>query len=110
LTVANDEAFVEIAQQLAARVMRDMPGGDSVARLRYAMKLCLCRQPSPRELAALQAYYGRQVALLAQDSERVQEILPAELQMENAAGSADAAALVLASRAILNTDNFITRE
>jgi hypothetical protein len=108
LTVANDEAFVEIAQGLAARVLRKLPDADPASQLRRAFLLCLCRQPSPREMTALLAYYNRQLAWLANDAARTKEILSSEL--EKSASPAPAAALVLASRAILNTDSFITRE
>jgi len=43
LTVANDEAFVEFAQNLAARVLKEVPEGDATARLRRAVVLCLAR-------------------------------------------------------------------
>jgi hypothetical protein len=107
LTVANDEAFVEIAQGLAARVLKDMPTADASAQLRRAFELCLCREPGPRELTALTGYYHRQVASYSQDAERAKALLTSDLQNADAPA---AAALVLACRAILNTDNFITRE
>ena len=108
LTVANDEAFVEIAQGLAARVLREVPEADAPARLRRAFVLCLSRQPSERELAALRGYYERQLEDLSQDAERAVPLLPADLKKNDS--PAAAAAMVLASRAILNTDAFITRE
>ena len=108
LTVANDEAFIEIAQGLAARVLKEVPADDSAARLRRAFVLCLCREPSERELTAVQGYFDRQHSQLANDADRVKSLLPAGLQSTDAPASA--AALVLASRAILNTDAFITRE
>jgi hypothetical protein len=108
LTVANDEAFVEIAQGLAARVLKEVPAGDVATRLKRAFLLCLCREPSERELAALQSFYNRQFADLKQDEARAKALLSPDLQ--NSESSATAAALVLASRAILNTDVFITRE
>jgi hypothetical protein len=107
LTVANDEAFVEIAQGLAARVLKEVPD-DVAARLKRAFLLCLCRQPSERELAVLRGYYNRQLADLKQDEARAKELLSPELQ--SGPSPATAAALVLASRAVLNTDAFITRE
>ena len=108
LTVANDEAFVEIAQGLAARVMKEVPAGDAPARLQRAFLLCLCREPSPRELEALQGYYDRQLADLKSDVARAKQLLSPDLTASDS--PAAAAALVLASRAILNTDAFITRE
>lgn len=108
LTVANDEAFVEIAQGLAARVIKEVPAENSTARLQRAFLLCLCREPNEREMSALQGYYDRQLASLKQDETRAKQLLPSELQTSTLPTTA--AAMVLASRAILNTDAFITRE
>lgn len=108
LTVANDEAFVEIAQGLAARVINDVPASNPAARLKRVFLLCLCRAPNERELAALQHYYDRQFSELVKDEGRTKQLLSADLQVSES--PAAAAAMVLASRAILNTDAFITRE
>ena len=46
LTLANDPAFLEIAQGLAARLVRDVPGEFAAtldARLRHAFALCFSR-------------------------------------------------------------------
>jgi hypothetical protein len=108
LTVANDEAFVEIAKGLASRVLKELPAADPAARLKRAFMLCLCRGPSEREAAVLSSYYQRQCAALERDTDGAKALLPAELQMTDSPIAA--AALVLASRAILNTDSVITRE
>jgi hypothetical protein len=108
LTVANDGAFVEIAQGLATRVLKEVRQNDSDARLRRAFVLCLSRQPSERELTSLRGYYDRQSEQLTGDAERAKSLLPSDLQKTETPGAA--AALVLACRAILNTDAFITRE
>lgn len=108
LTVANDEAFVEIAQGLAARVLREAPADDPQARVQRAFLLCLCRKPTEREQAALGGYYSRQLADLKQDEARAKQLLSPDLQTGDA--PATVVALVLACRAILNTDAFITRE
>ncbi len=108
LTVANDQAFLEFAQGLAARVSREVPSDDAAARLRRLFQLCLCREPSAKELSILQDYYQRQVAEFAAHPERAQPLVPNWLAQ---AGAPEvAAALVCASRAVLNTDSFITRE
>src|SRR4029079_11912826 len=57
LTVANDPAFVEIAQGLAARVLREVPGENVEARIRRAFALALCREPSAKEIAILRGYH-----------------------------------------------------
>jgi hypothetical protein len=70
--------------------------------------LALCREPSASELAILRGYYDRQLADLAKDPQRVKAL--ADVDMVQMTPNAESAALVLVSRAILNTDGFITRE
>ncbi len=108
LTVANDEAFVEISQGLAARVLKELQDGDADTRIRRAYILCLCRDPNSTELAALRGFFDRQLENLTADTERSMKLLSGDLQKFET--PADAAAFVLVCRAILNTDAFITRE
>jgi hypothetical protein len=109
LTVANDLAFVEIAQGLAARVLSELPESNVADRLNRAFLLALARPPSDRELSVLQGFFSRQADELAMDQERAQLLLSAEIKGLDAS-PAEAGAMVLACRAILNTDSFITRE
>jgi hypothetical protein len=115
LTVANDEAFLEFAQALAARSIREgeapaEPSSAQInARIRRAFALALCREPSADELEILRGYYDRQRADLSKSDDRIKALLSADLSAASVAPDA-AAALVLVSRAILNTDSFITRE
>jgi hypothetical protein len=53
LTTLNDEAYVEAAQHLALRILREAPDNDK-ARLRYAFRLCLAREPDAFEAELLQ--------------------------------------------------------
>src|SRR6185436_4921296 len=52
LTLLNDTAFVECAQALARRVQTER-NGSPTERITYAFRLCLAREPSPRELEAM---------------------------------------------------------
>ncbi len=52
LTLLNDEAEVEFAEKLAARILKEAPADDA-SRLRYAFLLTLQREPRPREAARL---------------------------------------------------------
>ena len=146
LTVANDEAFVELARAMAARVLRELPDGDAAQRLEHAFRLGLSRQPSELESRILREHYqqlladfggpsGAEVAawlandpLFAHLPPRVAENPSTETSSaeasaagadpadENAAPAVSsdprthAAALAAICRAIINTDNFITRE
>ncbi len=62
LTMANDAAFVEIAQQLAARVLRESPSPASEERLRLAFRLCLAREPDDYETTRLLSFVKKQQA------------------------------------------------
>ena len=49
LTLLNDEAEVEFAEKLAARILKESPSQDDAARLRYGFLLTLQREPRARE-------------------------------------------------------------
>jgi mono/diheme cytochrome c family protein len=59
LTTLNDAAFVEAAQALALRVWRE-GGGDDRARMIYAFRLCVAREPDAYELERLLALLKKQ--------------------------------------------------
>jgi hypothetical protein len=112
LTLANDPAFLEIAQGLARRLAREVPGAFVArldARLRYAFELCFSRPPSAAELAALRGFVERRLRGFADEPAGAASLGSREL---TALGLTDAqaAALVAAARVLFNTDNFITRE
>jgi len=108
LTIANDPAFLEIAQGLAARLLRDVPG-ELEPRILRACQLTLCREPSHEELAILSSYVRQQSEDFSQDETAARALLSDELR-SSPVPPAEAAALVGLARALLNTDNFITRE
>jgi hypothetical protein len=91
LTVANDEVFVELAQGLAARLLKEVAQtGDEGDRLRLnrAFELCFARYPSPRELETVLGFLSKQRAAFGDES----------------------AAWTAIARGLINTDEFITRE
>jgi Protein of unknown function (DUF1553)/Protein of unknown function (DUF1549)/Planctomycete cytochrome C len=63
LVTLNDPVYQEASQALARRVMKDVPASDNSAaslldaRLVYETRLVLSRDPTPRELARLRAFY-----------------------------------------------------
>ncbi len=87
LTLLNDEAFVEIARGLAARIQREAEGDDD--RIAYGFRLCLAREPKASEQAVLR---------------RVLK------QRRTAVGGSESAAWLSVARVLLNLDEFITRE
>ncbi|MHA3775557.1 PSD1 and planctomycete cytochrome C domain-containing protein [Verrucomicrobiota bacterium sgz303538] len=112
LTLANDPAFFEIAQGLAVRVLREVPGVNDDARdsrLKRAFVLCFCREPSARELEILRGYYAGEAQAFSVDENAAKALLP-EKSIHSDITPAIAAAMVTTARTLLNTDAFITRE
>jgi hypothetical protein len=107
LTLANDAAFIELAQGLALRTLQESSVGTE-ARVRYAFRVCLAREPSQAELERLVAFHDSQKKSFADSPEDAKVIAPAELP--EAMPVTDAAAMTTLARVLLNLDEFITRE
>lgn len=105
LNLLNDPVFFEAAQALAARVLRERPGGLS-DRINYAMELCLARPATAREGERILSYFQRQSEILKQEPDSVRKIYTGAL---DGAEPLEAATWVGVSRALLNLDEFITR-
>jgi Protein of unknown function (DUF1553)/Protein of unknown function (DUF1549)/Planctomycete cytochrome C len=91
LTLLNDPAFVEIAEGLAARILRERPEpSDDRERLRHAFALCMGRAVRSHELETLEG------------------LLKSERGLSQNAGSPQA--WITVARVLLNLDEFMTRE
>jgi hypothetical protein len=75
LTLLNDEAYVELAKAFAARVLTDRPNKDIRGQLQYAFRLCLARQPKPKELALLEHVYRHELAEFEEDPDSARTLL-----------------------------------
>jgi hypothetical protein len=107
LTLLNDEAFFEFAQGVAERVWKEGPSSNS-GRVTYAYRLCLGRHPSPEERERLERFLAGQLDDFRTHLDEARPLLP-----QNASPKANAAQLAAwtsVSRALLNLDEFITRE
>ncbi|HUY35506.1 MAG TPA: PSD1 and planctomycete cytochrome C domain-containing protein [Pirellulales bacterium] len=105
LTLLNDPVFFEAAQALAARVLREAPGGVA-ERIDHAFQLCLARRPTSDETARLSAYYQEQLAILRQEPQAAGALFRG--YVEGVDPSEGAAWSCLAS-VLLNLHEFITR-
>jgi hypothetical protein len=102
LTTLNDEVFVESAQALALRVLKEAPPSDG-ERLRYAFRLCVAREPDSSERDMLSTALRTPM-----DAAKAKAMLP-----KHAPAGIDPnefAAWFRISRVLLNLDETITRE
>ena len=106
LTLLNDPVFFECAQAFGARIVRE--GGAATAdRLRYAFRLCLCREPGAGEMKSLQRFYEELRKLCEANPEGTAKML-GKLSVEGTPPG-ELAAWVSFSRVLLNLDEFISR-
>jgi mono/diheme cytochrome c family protein len=113
LTTLNEPLFLDCARALALRTLRE-GGANDAARLRFAFRCCLAREPSPKELDVL-------LTLLSKEAQRFskgegdpagflsgkageQPVLPDGVTLP------EAAAWTTIARVLLNLDETITRE
>jgi hypothetical protein len=85
LHLANDPAFIEFAEGLGRRVVKEGPADDA-GRVEFAFLLCFARQPSAAERDRVLAYLKTQLA------------------------DKPAAAWATVGRVLMNLDEFVTRE
>ncbi|MFN0053098.1 MAG: PSD1 and planctomycete cytochrome C domain-containing protein [Planctomycetales bacterium] len=105
LTLMNDPWFTECAAALAKRALRESASDDD-ATLRQAFQLCLARPPRDEELAVLRD--------LLDETRREATAPPANAAGSSASGGPEEqlrqALWSEVCRALLNLDEFITRE
>jgi mono/diheme cytochrome c family protein len=103
LTLLNDQAFMECARKLAARVLREASTADA-ERIRYAFRLSMARRPSATE--------EKRLRQLLCDFEPAPEDanLPMPVDLPSGTDREELAAWIMVARALLNLDEFITRE
>ena len=107
LNLLNDPVFVEAAQGLAVRVLRERPEGSLSDRLDYAFMVCLARSPRAAEKDRLTKYYWQKRAILKRNPHSIEQLLPAAAV--EGVDSSDAAAWMGLSTVLMNLDEFITR-
>jgi hypothetical protein len=108
LTMMNDPVFVEAAQALALRAVKEVPER-GVARVPRLFHLCLAREPLADELAQLKRFYREQMARVKAEGETSFQVLgrtSAEIPKEQ---RAEAATYVALARVLMNLDEFINR-
>jgi mono/diheme cytochrome c family protein len=109
LTLMNDPVFVEAAQALARRVIRETPP-DTEGRLRRLFQLCLTREPQQREIERLRAFYHGQKERVTAGGEEALKVLGTIPASSSPADTIETATLVAVGRLLMNLDEFINRD
>ncbi|MCA9064525.1 MAG: DUF1549 domain-containing protein, partial [Planctomycetaceae bacterium] len=112
LTVLNEPIFLESAQALAIRILRE-GGSTDRQRISWAWLLCQSRQPSEEEIQAVLDLLATQRKRIADGWLNVREVttgksdqLPA---LPQGTTPQDAAAWTIAARALLNLDETLNK-
>ncbi|NUM99536.1 MAG: DUF1549 domain-containing protein [Bryobacteraceae bacterium] len=108
LTTLNNEAFFEAARHLGRRIVKESTAEDT-ARVEHAFRLALARPPSPGERDRLIAFVQTEQRYFEANETEAAD-LAADPGMGRPRDLAPIAAWISASRALLNLDEFLTRE
>ncbi|WP_425615812.1 DUF1553 domain-containing protein [Anatilimnocola sp. NA78] len=114
LTLWNDVVFFEAAQQLARRVVREVPAGMNTeqvnrARATQAIRHCLGRTPSQDEVTEVVSLFQDQWRLAGDNAAAVQAAIGAAAVPEGVTAT-ELSAWVNVGRTLMNLDEFVTRE
>jgi hypothetical protein len=111
LTTLNGETFTEAARALAERAIAVQ--GDNAARIAFAFRLCLGREPSSVERELLVSLLEKGRAVFAEEPEAAVKLIAAgggKAPASEQTALVDLAAWIATTRILMNTDEFITRE
>ena len=112
LTGLNEIVFVEAAQAMAIRVLRN-GGMDDTSRTEFAFQLCTGRKPSDQERLAIAELLKEQRQRLAEGWLNPREIATGDAaklpDLPEGVTPQDAAAWTIVSRVLLNCDETISK-
>jgi hypothetical protein len=102
LTTLNDSVYVEVAQHFALRI-QSMGMKDKSAQISKGYELAMHKTISTEKRKAFEKLYDRAYQQFKNDKKKIAETTGSEKQ------TAETAALVIVAEALLNTDEFITK-
>jgi len=106
LNLLNDPVFFEAADSLATRILTP-PKMKPAERIDYGFKLCLGRNPSPKERARLAKYLEQQTKIFREEPDAAQKLAVKKIADID---DKQLPAWVALSSVLLNLDEFITKE
>ena len=109
LTVLNDPVYIEAAQSLARRMMREV-ADDPPARVRRGFLLVLARSPKPAELERLLSLYRHEMAYFSEDGATAKAMAGSAAAELKSSELAQAAAWTVVANVLLNLDETLNLE
>ncbi|HUE74963.1 MAG TPA: PSD1 and planctomycete cytochrome C domain-containing protein [Pirellulaceae bacterium] len=109
LTLWNDPVFTEAAQSLGLRIVGQVSNLSLQDRATFAFKVCLSRAPSESELADVLALHQAHLTT-CRANEKASAAIVGNQTLPPGISTADAAAWIGVARALINLDEFITRD
>jgi hypothetical protein len=106
LTAANDIVFTELAEGIARKLLVDAATASESDRCVLLFQRCLSRSPSPDEQSVILDFYSRELARFVSHPNDAKAFIKQPLDTVPAE---NLAAWTSAARALLNTDEFVTR-
>ncbi len=105
----NDPAYVEMAQALARRIVRE-GGPTAEERAQYALTLCLARPPRPEQVKQIVALYESELERYRKDAKAALTLATDPLGPLPAGTAADdLAAWTVVANVLLNLDGVLTK-
>jgi hypothetical protein len=105
----NDPVYVEAAQALARRVVRE-GGPDVTARARFALALCLCRSPRPEQVEPIASLYAAELKRYQGDRAAALALATNPLgPLPSGVDAASLAAWTTVANVLLNLDGVLTK-
>jgi len=112
LTLLNDEAFVEMAKALAARVLNERGDAGLREQLTCAFRVCVARQPTDRELKILEQMYRDELKRFGDDPSAAEALFSGLSLPQGLARPKNLkqwAAWFCVANALLNLDETVTK-
>jgi mono/diheme cytochrome c family protein len=109
LVTLNDPAFVEMAQSLARRILKE-GGSTSAERARYGLQLCLVRSPNTEQINALVSLYEEELAHYRANADAAKKLATEPLgALPEGLDAAEAAAWTVVANVLLNLDGVLAK-
>jgi hypothetical protein len=108
LTLLNDPVYVEAAQALAQRVLKEKFSATVDQKIRYAFELCIARPPTDGEVKTLRRLFETQLDASRKDPTAPEKLLRDAPKLDGISAPEFAAWYSIAS-ALLNLDETITK-